>query len=135
MTQLSISEVARQAGLRPSAIRYYEQIRVLAPARRIGGQRRYDAGAVHRLAVLRCGQEAGFTLQEIRQLLLGAIPGSAMSARWRGIARVKLAELDARIERLRSMKNLLRKLQTRCRCETVEECGAGILRSGLLGGS
>ena len=134
MTQLSISEVARQAGLRPSAIRYYEQIRVLAPAMRIGGQRRYDAGAVYRLAVLRCAQEAGFTLDEIRHLLPGAAPGSAMSARWRGLARVKLAELDTRIAHLRRMKDLLRRLQKRCRCETVEECGAGILRSGVLDG-
>jgi len=134
MAQLSISQVARQAGLRPSAIRYYEQIGVLAPARRIGGQRRYDAGAVQRLAVLRCAQEAGFTLEEISHLLLGPAPGSPISARWRTIAQTKLAELDARIERLQKMKNLMRRLQTRCRCETVEECGAGILRSGVLNG-
>ena len=133
MAQLSISQVARQAGLRPSAIRYYEQIRVLPPARRIGGQRRYDAGAVHRLAVLRCAQQAGFTLNEIGHLL--PVPGksSPISARWRALAQAKLAELDARIERLQSMKNLLTRLQTRCRCETVEECGAGILRAGALG--
>ena len=133
MAQLSISQVARLAGLRPSAIRYYEQIRVLAPARRIGGQRRYDAGAINRLAVLRCAQEAGFTLDEIGHLLLGPGHGSAISARWRVIASAKLKELDARIERLRKMKTLLRRLETRCRCDTVEECGAGILRSGVLG--
>ena len=39
---LSISEVARQIGLRPSAIRYYEQIGIFPSAQRRSGQRRYD---------------------------------------------------------------------------------------------
>ena len=68
MTQLSISEVARQVGLRPSAIRYYEQMRILSPARRVSGQRRYDVAVVYQLAVLRRAQEVGFTLDEIRKL-------------------------------------------------------------------
>ena len=48
MSQLSVSEVARQLGLRPSAIRYYERIGILPPAHRVSGQRRYDNTALHR---------------------------------------------------------------------------------------
>ncbi len=43
MSQLTISEVARQVGLRPSAIRYYERLGILPPALCRSGQRRYDS--------------------------------------------------------------------------------------------
>lgn len=130
MTQLSISEVARQVGLRPSAIRYYEQMRILSPARRVSGQRRYDVGVVYQLAVLRRAQEVGFTLEEIRQLFFG-FGKSPISTRWNKIAEKKLAELDARLAQIQTMKDLLHRLRTCCRCDTVDQCGAGILRGGL----
>ena len=127
MAQFSISEVGRRAGLRTSAIRYYEQIGILEPARRISGQRRYDETVLSRLAVVRRAQEAGFTLDEIRRLLFGFPRLTPVSARWRSIAERKLLELDARIEQIQSMRKLLNKLLACCTCETVERCGAGIL--------
>ena len=128
MAQLLISEAARQAGVRPSAIRYYEHMGILPAPRRVSGQRRYDAATVQRLAVLRRAQEAGFTLQEIRALFFGFPPGAPISKRWRQMAGRKLVELDVRIKELRGMKVLLERLQSGCRCETVEACGAAILR-------
>jgi MerR family transcriptional regulator, redox-sensitive transcriptional activator SoxR len=129
MAQWSISEIARQVGLRASAIRYYEQIGILLPARRISGQRRYDETVLYRLAVVRRAQEAGFTLDEIRQLFFGFVPSTPISQRWKKIAEQKMLELDARIKQIQSMRELLKKLQACCECETVERCGAGILRS------
>jgi MerR family redox-sensitive transcriptional activator SoxR len=131
MGLLTISEVARQVGLKPSAVRYYEQRGILAPAQRVSGQRRYEQAAVFRLAVVRRAQEAGFSLDEIRQLFFGFRPSTPISARWKKIAETKVAELNRRIERIQSMRDLLEKLQTRCLCETVDQCGAGILRSGF----
>jgi len=129
MAQLSISEVARQVGLRPSAIRYYEEIGILAAPRRVSGQRRYDEAVLYRLAVLRRAQEAGFTLDEVRQLFFGFSPSTPISQRWKRIAERKMLELDVRLKQIQSMKNFLKKLQTCCECETVERCGAGMLRS------
>jgi MerR family transcriptional regulator, redox-sensitive transcriptional activator SoxR len=129
MTQWSISEIAQRVGLRTSAIRYYEQIGILERARRVSGQRRYDETVLYRLAVVRRAQEAGFTLDEIRQLFFGFSLSTPVSQRWKRIAERKMVELDARIEQIQSMRKLLRKLQTCCECETVERCGAGILRS------
>ncbi len=127
MAHLTISETARRVGLRPSAIRYYEQLGVLPPASRVSGQRRYNMSGVYRIAVLRRAQEAGFSLAEIRQLLLGVGQGTSISARWKKAAVGKIAELDAKIDQIRSMKALLQKLQTGCQCDTVDQCGAGIL--------
>lgn len=131
MAQFTISEVARQIGIRPSAIRYYEQMKILPPTRRISGQRRYDIGAVYQLAVLRRAQEVGFTLDEIRRLFSGFRKSTPISLRWRKIAEAKQIELDAQMSRIQSMKELLGKLQTRCQCDTLAQCGAGILRAGF----
>jgi MerR family redox-sensitive transcriptional activator SoxR len=133
MPPLSISAVARQVGLRTSAIRYYEQIGILAPARRVSGQRRYDETVLYRLAVVQRAQDAGFTLDEIRRLFFGFSPATPVSERWKRIAERKLVELDAKIAKIQSMRKLLEKLQSCCECETVERCGAGILRSRKAG--
>ena len=130
MAQRSISQIARQVGLRASAIRYYEQIGILDPAPRVSGQRRYSDAVVYRLAVVRRAQEAGFTLDEIRQLFFGFSQSTPVSSRWKRLALGKVKELDAKIEHIRSMRKLLKKLETCCECETVERCGAAILGTG-----
>ncbi len=65
---LTIGEVARRAGVRTSALRYYEEVGVLPPPERKSGQRRYDETVLARLAVVRLAQELGFTVAEIRAL-------------------------------------------------------------------
>ena len=127
MEQWSISQIAQKLGLRASAIRYYEQIGILEPTRRVSGQRRYDETVLYRLAVVRRAQQAGFTLDEVRQLFFGFSAGTPVSKRWKKIAQQKLAELDAKIEQIETMRKLLKKLVACCDCETVERCGAGIL--------
>jgi DNA-binding transcriptional MerR regulator len=129
MDLLPISEVARQAGVPASAIRYYESRKILPAPVRISGQRRYSMAVVYQLAVVRRAQEAGFSLEEIRRLFFGFQNTMPVSARWQRLAQDKLAELNARMAQLQSMKDLLERLRTRCRCETVAECGAAILRA------
>jgi DNA-binding transcriptional MerR regulator len=80
--QLTISEVARQVGLQPSAIRYYEKIGLLPPAHRMSGQRRYDTTVLYRLAVIQRARQSGFTLDEIRRLFFGFRGGTRASERW-----------------------------------------------------
>jgi MerR family redox-sensitive transcriptional activator SoxR len=129
MPPLTISQVARQVGLRSSAIRYYEQIGILAPAHRVSGQRRYDQTVLYRLAVVRRAQDAGFTLDEIRRLFFGFSSSTPVSECWKTIAERKLVELDAKIEQIQSMRSLLKKLQSCCERQTVERCGAGMLKA------
>jgi MerR family transcriptional regulator, redox-sensitive transcriptional activator SoxR len=126
MPQLTVSEVARQVGLQPSAIRYYERIGVLLPAQRISGQRRYDNTVLHRLAVIQRARQTGFTLDEIRQLFFGFRDDTPASKRWRQLSRRKLAELESQLERIKTMQHLLRRMMQRCRCDTLDECGRGI---------
>ncbi len=68
---LRIQEVAAETGLTPRAIRYYEELGLLAPAARSdGAYRLYDAEDLERLRFIRgLRDDAGFSLAEIRQLL------------------------------------------------------------------
>jgi MerR family redox-sensitive transcriptional activator SoxR len=122
---LSISEIANQIGLRPSAIRYYEQIGILPPAQRVSGQRRYDVTALHRLVLIQRARRTGFTLTEIRQLFFGFRAGTPPSVRWQTLKERKIVELDAMLEHIQSMRELLEQ-QGKCRCAALEECGKRI---------
>ena len=63
MPQLTISQVARQIRLRPSAIRYYERIGLLPRAERLSGQRRYDDSVLYRLAIIQRARQLGFFIE------------------------------------------------------------------------
>ncbi|MGA9461172.1 MAG: MerR family transcriptional regulator [Terracidiphilus sp.] len=130
MPQLYISEVARQVGLRPSAIRYYEQIGLLPPAERRGNQRRYDTTVLYRLAIIQRARQLGFTLNEIRQLFFGFGQVARASERWRKLSQIKLAELDNLMDSVRAVRRLLKMMMENCHCETLDQCGKGIFRSG-----
>jgi len=133
MSALSISEVARQAGLQPSAIRYYEQIGLLPPATRITGRRRYDVSILYRLAILQRARQLGFTLDEIRHLFFGFGNSTRVSERWRKLSRRKLTELDNLMVGIKEVRRLLQRMMRNCRCETLDQCGKGIFRSGNAG--
>jgi MerR family redox-sensitive transcriptional activator SoxR len=128
MPQLHISEVARQVGLRPSAIRYYEQIGLLPPAQRVSTQRRYDTTALYRLAIIQRARQLGFTLDEIRQLFFGFGNAARASERWQKLSQRKLAELDSLMDGIKAVRRLLKKMMRKCRCETLDQCGKGIFR-------
>ena len=129
MPLLTISQVARQIGLQPSAIRYYEQIGLLPRAQRMSGQRRYDPTVLYRLAIIQRARQLGFTLTEIRQLFFGFRDSTRASERWRTLSQRKLAELDDLLDGIKAVQALLKKLMTKCRCDTLDECGKAMLRS------
>src|SRR5919112_5297790 len=108
---MGIGEVARKAGVKPSALRYYEGIGLLPQPVRTSGQRRYDGEVLRevldRLAVVRVAQQAGFTINEIGVLLNGFSEYTPPSERWRVLAREKLPEIEALVERALGMKQLL----------------------------
>ena len=124
---LAISDVARVFGLRTSAIRYYEQIGILPRAMRKNGQRCYDNSVLFRLAVVQRARETGFTLEEISELFFGFPPGTRPPKRWQQLSQRKIAELRNRMERLKLMEILLKRLE-KCRCDALDECGERILR-------
>jgi MerR family redox-sensitive transcriptional activator SoxR len=119
---LTIGEVAQRAGLRNSAIRYYEDIGVLPqPERVYGGCRRYSARVFQQLAFIQLAQQAGFSMAEIQTLVSGFDETAPLGVRWRTLAEQKLAELDVLISRAQGMKRVLKE-GIRCQCLNLDEC-------------
>jgi MerR family redox-sensitive transcriptional activator SoxR len=121
MEDLIIGEVAHRAGIRPSALRYYESVGLLSAPRRVNGRRRYDTGIFKTLAAIRFAQQAGFTIAEIVTLFQDCHADEPPAARWQAMARRKLEELDALIERAQQMKTKVTE-GLDCRCTCLEEC-------------
>ena len=126
MTNLTIGEVARKAGLQTSAIRYYEKIGLLPKTQRIGGQRRYETSVLNYLEVINVAKRAGFRMDEIRHLFHGFGRGIPAFHRWQVLAQRKITEMDDLIARTRKMKLLLQKAD-RCKCLDLEDCGKAFL--------
>ena len=118
---MTIGDVAARAGLRPSALRYYESVALVRPARRVNGRRLYDDSVFESLALIRLAQDAGFSIGEVKMLMHGFERATPASARWQAMAKKKHAEVVERIEQAQRMKQLLERLM-HCQCETLGQC-------------
>ncbi len=121
-TRLTIGEVARQAGVAATTLRYYEQIGLVPAPGRLGGQRRYDDSVLARLEVIRLCKSAGFALEEIQLLFADDAPGRPAS---RALAEAKLAEIDAQMESLAQARAVI-EWGMRCTCPSIDSCTCGI---------
>lgn len=129
MASLTIGEVSRLAGVRPSALRYYEAVGVLPAAARQHGQRRYDDAILARLAVVRLAQAVGFSVAEMRALVAGFDESGVDAERWRELAGRKLSDIEALIARAEEMKDIL-EASLQCGCLTLDSCALVLARPG-----
>lgn len=127
--ELTIGELAQQAGLRTSTIRYWERIGVLPEPRRAGGRRRYGTEAFEALRLIRLAKRAGFKLGELRGWLTPA--GGSRRGEWRGVLRAKQAEVKWRQRQLALSEELLQ-AALRCGCTDLRACLTTRLRDGRL---
>jgi MerR family transcriptional regulator, copper efflux regulator len=111
---LTIGYVARQVGVQPSAIRYYEAQGILRPAdRRPNGYRIYTEDAVKLLLFVKRAQALGITLKEIKPLRNLATQGQQPCKHVKEIARNHLRDINDKIRELRILRNELHALLRR----------------------
>jgi DNA-binding transcriptional MerR regulator len=101
---LDISEVARRSGVPASALRFYEEKRLIASIGRRGLRRLFDAGVLERLALIALGRAAGFSLDEIARMF--APDGRPRIDR--KMLATKAAQLDRTISKLGALRDGLR---------------------------
>lgn len=121
---MTIGEIAAQAGLATSAIRYYEKAGLLGVAARVNGRRVYPAEALHQLMIIGFAKNTGFTLAEVKLLLRGFPENTPASARWKKLAKGKIAEMEATIAKAATMKKMLESIMG-CRCRKLQQCAQG----------
>ena len=127
---LTIGEVGERTGVATSALRFYDELGLVRPARRVGGQRRYGTDAVLTVGVIRFLGEVGFSLSEIKRFFASR----ARSPRaWRELAATKLDQLDAHIAQVQAARTAIDH-SLKCPKDDILECPmfrksvAGVLR-------
>lgn len=120
---LTIGGLAKAAGLKATALRYYERERLLSPAGRSGaGYRLYDHDSVERVRFIRSAQAVGFTLEDIRSLL---VLESGQEGRCKHevqeLIERRLSEIEIKMNDLKRVKARLSRALSRCR-KSAGEC-------------
>lgn len=114
---LTISELARSADVGVETIRFYQRKGLLfdpkpSAVASVPGRRHYGEDEVRRLRFIRGAQRAGFTLEEIGELL--ELDRSDDRPRARAMAQARIAALDARIAELQAARTSLEGLAREC---------------------
>ena len=117
MRELDIAEVVRRSGVAASALRYYEQLGLIAPIGRHGLRRVFADSVLERLALIALGRAAGLSLQEVGVMLAGE--GAAYLDRARLAAQADA--LDRSIARMTAMRDGLRHAAA-CRAASHLQC-------------
>ena len=109
----TIGGLAKAAGVGVETVRYYQRRGLLPePVRPPGEVRRYAESDVKRLRFIRSAQAAGFTLNEIKELL--DLDAADDRSRARELAAARVAALDAKIDEMREARDALVRLTTAC---------------------
>ena len=121
----TISKLASLTSVSSDTLRYYEDERLIKPARRtLAGYRLYDDDSTRRIHFIKHAQACGFTLSEIRELLAlrGRDRVSCGDVRKRAVE--KKLQIEARIRAMKAMSKALDQLIADCANATrpVREC-------------
>jgi MerR family mercuric resistance operon transcriptional regulator len=109
---LTIGKLAASGGVGVETIRFYQRKGLLDEPTRESGIRRYGSEDVRRLRFIRQAQTAGFTLEEIRELL--ELDAGEDRPRARDIAQSRIKALDIRIAEMKRARDRLQRLAREC---------------------
>lgn len=120
---LQRAEIAKRTGCNLETVRYYEKVGLLPePPRTQGGHRAYGAEHERRLRFILRARELGFTLDEIRALLLLVDERSAPCGQVRNVAAAHLGDVQDKIADLKRMERVLKDVVAQCADGSRPEC-------------
>jgi Cu(I)-responsive transcriptional regulator len=120
---MNIGAVAENTGVSAKMIRYYEDTGLIPHSRRLdSGYRTYDRTDVHTLRFIRSARDLGFSMHRIKELLRLWHDRTRPSRDVKSIALNHVAELDADIAKLTSLRNAVSHLAGLCHGDDHPEC-------------
>jgi MerR family mercuric resistance operon transcriptional regulator len=112
VSSLTIGKLAAAGGVGVETIRFYQRKGLLEQPTRESGIRRYGSEDVRRLRFIRKAQTAGFTLEQIKELL--DLDAGEDRSRARELSKLRIEALDAKIKELERARDALKRLATEC---------------------
>ena len=120
---MKIGQASAASGVSQRMIRHYEKIGLMPPAaRRDSGYRDYDIRDLHTLKFIGRARDAGFRIEEIRQLLALWSNRDRSSADVKALALARAAELRRKAKQLDAMRRTLEELAARCHGDDRPDC-------------
>ena len=120
MASFTIGGLAASGGVGVETVRYYQRRGLLIEPDRKDGIRRYDDADLRRLRFIRSAQTAGFTLEEIGELL--GFDSVDDRSRARELAKTRIAALDVKISEMQRARAALARLADDCLREEAGPC-------------
>lgn len=117
MKFLDIGEVSAKSGIKPSALRYYEEIGLISSVSRHGLRRQFPPDVLLQLALITMGKSAGFSLAEIA----GMFGRNGMPDLPRAVLHQKADAIDRQIDELAALRDTLRHVAD-CAAPSHMEC-------------
>lgn len=117
---MRIGEAARQAGVSPHALRYYESLGLIRCRRSGSGYRLYDRETVERVRFIRRAARLGFTLEEIAEILQLRDEGRAPCSQVVAWLDAKIEHLNAQIRALTGLRAELLALRAKAPVEPAD---------------
>ena len=119
---LTIGEVARRSGVASSALRFYEERRLIASVRAGSGHRRYPRSVLRRIAFIVFAQRIGLTLEEIGAEL-AKLPADRSPTRqdWARLSGAWTKRVDQMIAQLQRLRDGLTQC-IGCGCLSIDKC-------------
>jgi DNA-binding transcriptional MerR regulator len=120
---MRIGQIAAESGVPPKTLRFWEDLGIIPePARTASGYRDYEPDIIDRLAFVRHAQSAGFTLEQIRGILIIGDSGEPPCAHVGELIAKRLEQLDTRIAQLAITRERLTALAKRAVAQDPAAC-------------
>lgn len=120
---MNIGEASGLSGVSSKAIRYYESIGLIDPAKRAeNGYRHFTDQDVHMLRFIHRARNLGFSVAEVGDLVNLYQDRNRASADVKSVANQAIERIEAKIEELQSMRQTLRHLVQKCHGDDRPDC-------------
>ena len=139
MDGLTISQIAKGSNVNIETVRYYEKRGLISePPRSESGYRMFPKEVIQDIQFIKRAQDIGFTLEEIKKLLLASHNENFRSEDMYQFANHKIQEIDSKINELSHMKSLLEDLAAKCpgsgvpkdQCPIMKNLSKGEIKDG-----
>lgn len=119
---MKIQDAAFATALSEKAIRYYESIGLIEPARRGNGYRDFSEQDIHKLKFLARARGLGFAIEDCRQLLDLYSDRKRASKDVKAIAKTHLVNINNKINELVQLRDTLNELVDHCHGDSRPDC-------------
>lgn len=120
--ELSVGFVAKRAGIKVSALHFYEQKGLIFSRRNQGNQRRYHPEVLRRISVIKAAQKMGVSLERIKTAF-ASLPKNRTPTKedWQTLSNQWQQDLNQQIQYLTNLKDLLTGC-IGCGCLSMQHC-------------